>query len=236
VREAAPGFLIQIPGLLHPNPEPPALSPKGFIVIIWKWKTIPLLAFSLAAISCDSTTSSPAGNTKTTAGDIPHPCQVLTSAQIQAAVGVAVTDNQPDTLGDVYSCYYGADYTQADGVPNLYIAIRTDNSILADGSHSTAAEHYNHFHSQVVAAKTTVVSPTSYYIRFEGQTEDVLIEEVSGLGSSAFYYDADKPSVQLWVLKDYAELNFLIHLPANLSGSEKEHLKTAANQFIAAMP
>jgi hypothetical protein len=204
----------------------------------FKWKTIPLLACSLAAFSCDSATSnSNGGNTIKTAGDIAHPCQLLTSAQILAAVGVPTTDIQSDTVGDFYSCYYGADYTQADGVPNLFITIRTDNSILADGSRNAkAAEHYNHFQDALVAGKTTVVSPTSYYTHLEGATDDALIEEVSGLGSSAFYYEADKTYVQLWVLKDYAELNFLIQLPAKDSGSEKERLKTVATQFIAAMP
>ena len=166
------------------------------------------------------------------------PCTLLSDAEIEAALGDAFVDTVSDAQIDFATCQYLGELKPGEGLPNLFIQVRTDRT-LADWESSgveSAAAYWDNFYDEISDAKTEQISDTSYYSKDSLTGIEALIEEAPDLGEHALFYSVEDTTTQLWLHKDYALFSVSLTVRPRDEGTEKERLATVAEAILAAMP
>jgi hypothetical protein len=197
-----------------------------------------LVVMCLIVAGCGGETSPSASSTDGGDARTLDPCALLTDAEIEAALGDAVADTVSNAQFDFVTCQYLGELRAGEDMPNLFIQVRTDQTISDAGSSGlkNAAAYWESFYGELVGAKTEEVSDTSYYSKDSLTDVNVLVEEVPDLGEHALFYLVEETTTQLWLHKDYAVFSISLTVRPADEGTEKDRLMAAAKSILAAMP
>jgi len=142
-----------------------------------------IIVISVFFTVCDDT--SPNDSSSKSARSL-QPCDLLSDSEAVSIIGDAVDTVEKKADFDFISCHYLGEFRLGEGsTPGIFIQARTDSTILAYGSGSSAKAFWDNFYSSKVTNKTRELSPTKYYCQEDSLVGEILIEELTGVGDAA---------------------------------------------------